>query len=77
MPVLDGEGAFRAIRALRHDVPVVLMSGYSEHEATARFVGEGLAGFLQKPFGVSALEACVRTAIAQKNQPQAVISSAG
>jgi two-component system cell cycle sensor histidine kinase/response regulator CckA len=76
MPVLDGEGAFRAIRALRHDVPVVLMSGYSEHEATARFVGEGLAGFLQKPFGVSALEACVRTAIAQKNPPQAVISSA-
>jgi CheY-like chemotaxis protein len=26
------------------------MSGFNEQEAGARFVGKGLAGFLQKPF---------------------------
>ena len=50
MPRMDGEETFRELRALRPDACVVLMSGYSEQEAGARFVGKGLAGFLQKPF---------------------------
>jgi len=32
------------------DIPVILMSGYTEQEVTTRFAGQGLAGFLQKPF---------------------------
>ena len=28
----------------------MLTSGYSEQEATSRFAGKGLAGFLAKPF---------------------------
>ena len=50
MPRMDGEETFRELRKLRPDACVVLMSGYSEQEAGARFVGKGLAGFLQKPF---------------------------
>jgi PAS domain S-box-containing protein len=50
MPHMDGDEAFRAIRALRPDARVLLMSGFNEREATARFTGAGLAGFLQKPF---------------------------
>ncbi len=50
MPRMDGEETFRELRKLRPDACVVLMSGYSEQEAGARFVGQGLAGFLQKPF---------------------------
>ena len=36
------------------------MSGYNEQDATQRFVGKGLAGFLAKPFLVSDLLRMVR-----------------
>jgi two-component system, cell cycle sensor histidine kinase and response regulator CckA len=32
------------------EIPVVLSSGYNEQEILTRFVGKGLAGFIQKPF---------------------------
>jgi CheY-like chemotaxis protein len=34
---------------------VLLMSGFNEQEAVARFAGTGLAGFIQKPFTLPAL----------------------
>ena len=55
MPHMDGDEAFRALRAIRPDVRVLLMSGFNEQEVTARFTGRGLAGFLQKPFTLPAL----------------------
>ena len=55
MPHMDGEEAFRQIRALRPDTRVLLTSGFNEQQAIERFTGQGLAGFLQKPFTVSAL----------------------
>jgi PAS domain S-box-containing protein len=50
MPEMDGEETFRELRNVRGDANVILMSGFHEQEAGARFVGKGLAGFLQKPF---------------------------
>jgi two-component system cell cycle sensor histidine kinase/response regulator CckA len=50
MPNLDGVAAFEQLRSSKQQVPVILMSGYSEQDAVARFAGKGLAGFLQKPF---------------------------
>lgn len=50
MPRMNGEEAFNEIKRIRKDVPVLLMSGYSEQDATERFAGKGLAGFIQKPF---------------------------
>ena len=35
---------------------VLLSSGYNEEEATRRFEGEGLAGFIQKPYTAAALD---------------------
>jgi two-component system cell cycle sensor histidine kinase/response regulator CckA len=63
MPRLGGEEAFHELRLVRPDVPVILMSGYTEHEVTARFADKGLAGFLQKPFPLPALLAKVRQAL--------------
>ena len=40
--------------------PVVLMSGYTEQDATARFNGKGLSGFIQKPFEAADLLARIR-----------------
>ncbi len=59
MPGLGGEDTFRALRELRPNLRVVLMSGYNEHEVTRLFVGRGLAGFLQKPFRADELYATV------------------
>lgn len=50
MPRMDGEETFREIRRVREDACVILMSGFNEQEAAARFIGKGLAGFVQKPF---------------------------
>jgi CheY-like chemotaxis protein len=50
MPHMGGEETFHKMREIRPDVRVVLASGYTEQEATAHFVGKGLAGFIQKPF---------------------------
>ena len=50
MPRMDGEETFRELHRICPDVCVILMSGFNEQEAAARFVGKGLAGFLQKPF---------------------------
>jgi CheY-like chemotaxis protein len=60
MPRLDGEQAYAEMKRLRPDVRVVLMSSYTEREVGPRFAGKELAGFLQKPFPLSALLTCIR-----------------
>jgi two-component system, cell cycle sensor histidine kinase and response regulator CckA len=50
MPHMGGEEAFTELRRIRDDVRVILSSGYNEQEATNRFAGKGLAGFIQKPY---------------------------
>ncbi len=56
MPHMDGEATFREIRRIRKDVKVILCSGYNEQDTTQRFVGKGLAGFIQKPFQLTELK---------------------
>jgi signal transduction histidine kinase/CheY-like chemotaxis protein len=65
MPGLSGEDTFEALRRLNADVRIVLSSGYSEAEATRRFVGRGLAGFLQKPYRPETLVETVRRALSK------------
>jgi CheY-like chemotaxis protein len=55
MPHMDGEQCFRELRLLKPDVRVVMSSGYNEQEVTQKFVGKGLAGFVQKPYKLSVL----------------------
>jgi CheY-like chemotaxis protein len=63
MPELNGEEAFRELRQIREDVPVILTSGYNEIEATRRFMAKGLAGFLQKPYTPMDLAEKIRGAL--------------
>jgi PAS domain S-box-containing protein len=60
MPHLNGEEALHEIRRLHPKIPVLLMSGFSSHEAENRFAGLDLNGFLQKPFGAEQLLTAVR-----------------
>ncbi|HXW01551.1 MAG TPA: response regulator [Anaerolineae bacterium] len=52
MPGLNGADTFQALRQIDPAVRVVLSSGYDEAEATRQFVGQGLVGFLQKPYNM-------------------------
>jgi PAS domain S-box-containing protein len=55
MPGLSGEETFHALKQINPEVRVVVSSGYQQVEATARFEGLGLAGFIQKPYDASTL----------------------
>ncbi|QYM79486.1 response regulator [Horticoccus luteus] len=65
MPEMDGEETFRQLRALDPAVKVLLMSGFNQQEAVHRFVGKGLAGFVQKPFSLDTLCAELRRVLAK------------
>jgi len=56
MPHMDGEQCFRELRQIDPDVKVIMSSGFNEQEVTQKFVGKGLAGFIQKPYKLSALK---------------------
>lgn len=60
MPHMDGEQCFRELRQLKLGVKVIMSSGYNEQEVTQKFVGKGLAGFIQKPYKLSVLKDAIR-----------------
>jgi PAS domain S-box-containing protein len=56
MPRRSGEDTLREIRRLRPEVPVLLVSGFNEHEAMSRFCGQAASDFLAKPFKIEELQ---------------------
>ena len=63
MPRMHGDEALAAIRAAGGELPAVLMTGYSEGEASARFESLGLRCILKKPFLRAELLEKVRAAL--------------
>ncbi len=63
MPGAGGEAVFDALRAVKPDLRVILSSGYDEHDATGRFHGRGLAGFIQKPYDTKGLAAALERSL--------------
>jgi two-component system, cell cycle sensor histidine kinase and response regulator CckA len=63
MPRMGGERTFTELRRIDASVRVLLTSGYNEQDAVARFVGRGLAGFIQKPYPKGELERAVKEAL--------------
>ncbi|GAB1342570.1 hypothetical protein MASR1M101_16970 [Gemmatimonas sp.] len=61
MPNLSGEQTLRALRDLRPDIPVLMMSGYAE--ADVRQEAGDCSGFLQKPFSAVELIGAVRRVV--------------
>lgn len=50
MPGLSGEATFQRLRQLRPELPIVIVSGYSEHEVRGRLALMGTVDVVQKPF---------------------------
>jgi PAS domain S-box-containing protein len=66
MPVMSGEETLKRLKEIRPDVPVIASSGYNEIEALRRF-GQGVRGFLQKPYRAAQLAEKVRGALSHNN----------
>ena len=69
MPDLDGAETFLELHRIRPDVRVILSSGYGEEVATERFVGQSLAGFIQKPYQLDMLIARIHAALGGADGP--------
>lgn len=62
MPRLGGAETFRRLRKMRPDLPILLMSGYTEQVVAPQFSSSdpGITAFLQKPFMAEDLIAVLR-----------------
>jgi len=63
MPQMNGEETLRALREIQPSIPVVIMSGYDEHDLSSRFTELGPIRFLQKPFAAQALYDSIAAAL--------------
>jgi PAS domain S-box-containing protein len=75
MPGGRADETYRELRTLRADIPIILMSGYSHHEAAVHFEGEELSGFLQKPFRLEKLRELVRGATSRVATPDTAMTA--
>jgi CheY-like chemotaxis protein len=60
MPHMDGEEAFRELRLMNPEVRVIISSGYAESDISSRFAGQGMVGFVHKPYSLAELAEQVR-----------------
>jgi PAS domain S-box-containing protein len=66
MPGQSGEKTLQQLMSIRPDLKVVLSTGYNEAEATERFSGISLAGFLQKPYTAFRLAERIKSVLASE-----------
>lgn len=63
MPTMDGSSTFKALRALRDDVAVIICSADGESPAVQTLLKAGARGFLPKPFDTESLAHSLSKAI--------------
>ncbi len=63
MPGLNGADTCRALRRIRSDLPVVLMSGYGAEDVLGQLADLDVDGFVHKPFSPEHLAEVLRMAI--------------
>jgi two-component system, cell cycle sensor histidine kinase and response regulator CckA len=67
MPGMSGEEVVDELDRLGAATPVILSSGYHSHELNQRFLGRGVAAFLQKPYDIEQLRAAAVEVIAARS----------
>jgi CheY-like chemotaxis protein len=63
LPVMDGDAVFDELRGLNPDINVVLSSGFAEQSKVSAMLGQGLRGFIPKPYTRQKLLAQVRSTL--------------
>lgn len=65
MPRMSGEETFRELRLLDPRSVIIISSGYTETDISGRFTGQGISGFIQKPYTVRNLRAALKTVLSR------------
>jgi DNA-binding response OmpR family regulator len=64
MPEMSGSETLTALRGISPNVPVAILSGYSEQEISTRFEGLQILQYIQKPFTAATLADSVSAILA-------------
>jgi PAS domain S-box-containing protein len=56
MPNMDGIAAMNEIYRIRHNVKLILSSGFNKDELSDRITGQAPSGFIRKPYSLAVLE---------------------
>ena len=67
LPDRPGTEVLRALRAVRPDLPVVVITGYATDASGRRALAAGASDYLPKPFEASELLAVVRRALRDRD----------
>ena len=67
LPDVDGLGLFRAIRAARPEVPVVMLTAFGSVDTAVQSLREGAYHFLTKPADLEQWRALVRSALEKRS----------
>ncbi len=68
MPDISGYDVFTRIREVRQDIPILLCSGYDEHDTMRKFTGHNLTGFIHKPYSARQLLDKTRAALDMQDE---------
>jgi len=63
MPGMDGLELIREVRRIDTDLPVIIITGYSNESSAIEAVNLGVAGYLTKPFGAPQVLAAAAKAL--------------
>ncbi len=63
MPVMGGDEAFRHIRKLNPEMPIIISSGYGAMVVNQQFALGAMPTFLQKPYSAAKLTRSISSAI--------------
>jgi CheY-like chemotaxis protein len=63
LPVMDGDAVFDELRGLNPNINVVLSSGFAEQHKISAMLGQGLRGFIPKPYSREKLLGQVRSTL--------------
>ncbi|NQT58859.1 MAG: response regulator [Bacteroidetes bacterium] len=66
MPIMSGEDIFYKIREIRKNVPILIISGFSEIEHSSALLKKGLNAYLAKPISPIDLHSVVDRLLAKK-----------
>jgi len=71
MPLMDGEETFQRLRQIAPVAKVVLMAGFVDSSRLEKMMGNGLSGFVGKPFAPVEILAVVTSVLSGANQSKA------
>lgn len=71
MPGIDGLELQQRLKAVKHPLPLIFITGHGDIQMAVQAIREGASDFIEKPFDDSVLIDAVRTAIKRNTQTSA------